>query len=84
MTTLNVIDRDGVWVTNPHAFRFVDPETRVTFAPGVLNKVLAEKGSWVETQIDAGTLALAEPPLDEAQPPPPEPPKGGKAKGKAE
>ena len=39
MGNIQIIDADGSWVTNPHAFAFVDPETGTRFSPGTLTKV---------------------------------------------
>lgn len=89
MGNIQIIDADGSWVTNPHAFAFVDPETGTRFSPGTLTKVKYGDGSWIENQIYAGTLAEGEDPLKSAAtekpakaPPKAESPKGtGKAEG---
>ena len=89
MNGIQIIDVEGQWVNNPHAFAFVDPETGVRFSPGVLTKISYADGSWIETQIYAGTLAEGEDPLKpkapdkpSKAPPKAETPKGtGKAEG---
>lgn len=79
MGTFTIIDAEGKWVVNPHAFRFVDPETRNAFLPGHPMKVNALDKSWVAGQIDAGVLVVTRDPTKappKAAAPPPGPPAG--------
>ncbi len=60
---VKMVDQDGVWVRNPNAFPFVDPETGTRFEPGgAVVCIKAPKGSWIESQILAGTLAMVDNP----------------------
>lgn len=83
MGEIKIIDLEGRWVVNPHAFPFVDPETGVRFTPQVRTKVAYGKDSWVAGQIAEGVLALAADPMKpEKEPPKVETPKApGKAEG---
>ena len=86
MGNIQIIDVDGEWVSNPHAFTFVDPETGTRFSPGTLTKIKYGDKSWIETQVYAGTLAEGEDPMKtkvpDKAPPKAATPKGtGKAEG---
>lgn len=89
MSNIQIIDVDGSWVTNPHGFAFVDPETGTRFSPGALIKIAYGEKSWIETQIYAGTLDEGVDPMNSnapekpaKAPPKAESPKGtGKAEG---
>lgn len=79
MTAFRIIEAEGKWVTNPHAFAFADPETGVRYEPGAVLKVGCPEGSWLAGQIASKVLALAPDPTA----PPPSPakaPTGAKAK----
>lgn len=77
MSEIKVVDLEGRWVVNPHAYPFPDPETGVRFEPKVPTKVKVDKGSWVAGQIEAKALIFAPDPMKPEKEPP-------KASGKAE
>lgn len=83
MREIKVVDLDGLWVVNPHAYPFVDPETGVRFEPGIPTKVAYASKSWIAGQVGAGTLAKAADPMKpEKDPPKAESPRvTGKAEG---
>lgn len=56
--TFTVIDLDGEWVKNPHAYPFFDPSTGLRFDPAMSYKV--RLSDWVKGQIAAGVLAVSE------------------------
>lgn len=59
MTTFTIIDVEGRWVVNPHAFPFVDSETKLRYEPGHPMKVACPKDSWLAGQMASGVIKPA-------------------------
>ena len=59
MATFTIIDAEGRWVVNPHAFPFVDSETKLRYEPGHPMKVACGKDSWLAGQMAAGVIKAA-------------------------
>ena len=56
MGSITIIDVSGKWVINPSSYRFVDPETKVAFEPGIPTRVLCPEGSWLAGQMEAKVI----------------------------
>jgi len=69
MPAFRIIDVDGIWVMNPHAFMFVDPETQVRYEPAGVAKVSCKPGSWLALQMAAKVIVEAPDPMGSVEKP---------------